>query len=99
MIMMMITTTTTTITIIIMIMIMIIIIIIIIIIAFKGANLDFFNTLLTAPRTVSNMHAQVARAQSCVNHVKHIQHSSRVTCRVTCHVVRRDSSAVKFDRV
>ena len=43
-----------------------IIIIIIIIIAFKGANRYFFYDLLTAPRTVSNTYAQVARAQSWV---------------------------------
>ena len=49
-----------------------IIIIIIIIIAFKGAIRDFFYDLLTAPRTVSNTYAQVARAQSCANHVQHI---------------------------
>ena len=36
-------------------------IIIILIIALRGANRDF-NNLLTAPRTVSNMYAQVARA-------------------------------------
>ena len=85
------TTTTTTTT--------IIIIIIITIIAFKGAIRDFFNNLLTAPRTVSNTHAQVARAQSCANRVQHIERLSRATCRVTCHLVRRDSSAMKFDRV
>ena len=48
----------------------------------------------TAPGTVSNTYAQVARAQSCANHVQHIGRS-----RATCRVVRRDSSAVEFDRV
>ena len=37
----------------------------------------FFNNLLTAPRTVSNTYAQVARAQSFANHVQHIQRLSR----------------------
>ena len=37
---------------------------------------------LTAPRTVSSTHAQVARAQSCANHVQHIERLSRATCRV-----------------
>ena len=74
------------------------ILIIIIIIAFKGAIRDFFN-LLTALQTVFNMYDQVARVQSCANHVQHIEHLSRATCRVSCHVVRRDSSAIKFDRV
>ena len=59
----------------------------------------FFYNLPTAPRTVSNMQAQVARAQPCENHVQHIERPSRATCRVTCHVVQKDSSAIKFDRV
>ena len=50
----------------------------IIIIAFKGAIRDFFN-LLTAPRTVSNMYTQVARVQSCANHVQHIERLSRAS--------------------
>ena len=70
----------------------------IIIIAVKGTIRDFLN-LLTAPRTVSNTYAQVARAQSCANHMQHIKQSSHATCCVTCHVVRRDSSAIKYDRV
>ena len=93
--------TQTRVIIIIMIIVIIIIIIItiaIIIIAFKGAIRDFYN-LLTAPRTISNTHAQVARAQSCANHVQHIERLSRATCRVTCHLVQRDSSDIKFDRV
>ena len=40
-------------------------------IAIKGANQDFYN-LLTALQTVFNTYAQVARAQSCTYHVKHI---------------------------
>ena len=35
--------------------------------------------LLTAPRAVSNMYAQVARAQSCANHVQHIERLSRAS--------------------
>ena len=81
-----------------MMMIIVIIIIIIIIVALKGAIRDFYN-LLTAPRTVSNTYAQVARAQSFANHVQHIERLSRATCRVTCHVVRRDSSEIEFKRV
>ena len=78
---------------------------IIIMIAFKGAIRDFFfffffflNNLLTEPRTVSNTYAQVARMQSCANHVQHIERLSRTSCHVTCHK-RRDSSAIKLDRV
>ena len=62
-------------------LLLIIIIIIIIIIALKGEIEDFYN-LLTVPWTVSNTYSQVARAQSCANHVQHIEHSSHVTCHV-----------------
>ena len=68
-------------------------------IAFKGAIRDFFDNLQTAPRTVSNTYTLVAWAQLCTNFVQHIQRLSHATCRVKCHVVRRDSSAVKSDRV
>ena len=47
-----------------------------IIITFKGAIRDFDN-LLTAPRTVSNTYAQVARAQSSANLVQHIERLTR----------------------
>ena len=50
-------------------------------------------------RTISNTYAQVALAQSCANHVQHTECLSRATCRVTCHVLRRDNSAIKFNRV
>ena len=43
-------------------------------------------------------YAQMARAQSCANHVQHIERLSRSTCRATCYVARRDSSAIKFAR-
>ena len=39
----------------------------------------FFYNLHTAPRTVSNTYAQVARAQSCANHVQHIERLSRAS--------------------
>ena len=44
---------------------------------------------------------QVVRLQSYANPVQHrvIECLLRATCRVMCHVVRRDSSASKFDRV
>ena len=53
---------------------------------------------IPAPRTVSNTYAPVARAQSSANHVQNTESLSRATS-VKCHVVRRGSSAVKFDRV
>ena len=60
------------------------ILIIITIIAFKGAIRDFLQSPHSA-RTVTNTHAQVAQAQSCANHVQHIDHLShaRVMLRAT----------------
>ena len=46
----------------------------------KGAIRDF-HSLLTAPRTVPNTYAQVARKQSCANHVNHTGRLSRALCR------------------
>ena len=45
----------------------------------------------------SNTCSQVARAQSCANHAQHIERLTGATCRVACHVVRRDSSASKTE--
>ena len=36
-------------------------------------QIEIFYNLLTAPRTVSNTYAQVSLAQSCANHVQHIE--------------------------
>ena len=47
-------------------------------IAQKGVIQDFYD-LLTAPRTVSNTYAHVARAQSRANHMQHIERLSRAT--------------------
>ena len=59
---------------------------------FQRFNLRFFfYNLLTALQTVSSMYAQVARAQSCANHMQHKECSSHATCRVSCHVMQRDS--------
>ena len=61
------------------------------------AQFETFFYLLTAPRTVSSTFAQVAQAQYCANHVQHIERFSRVTSRVTCHVVRRYSPTIESD--
>ena len=50
----------------------------------KRRNTRFLYNLLTAPRTVSNAYAQVARMYSCANHVQHTKHSPRATCCVHC---------------
>ena len=55
-------------------------------------NLRLFS-LLTELQTVSNMNAQLIRAQSCnTSYTYRVQH-------VVCHPVPQDSSAIKFDRV
>ena len=40
---------------------------------------EIFYNLLTAPRTVSNTYAQVARAQLCANHLQHIERLARAS--------------------
>ena len=55
--------------------------------------------LLATLQTISNTYTQMAWAQSCANYVQHIEGLSRAACRVKFHVVWRDSSAIKFDRV
>ena len=56
-----------------------ILIIIIIIFSHSKALFDIFYNFLTAPRTVSNTYAKVARAQSYANHVQHIERLSRAS--------------------
>ena len=62
-------------------------------------NLRFFtiSSLRSEPSPTHTL--KWPRAQSCANYVQHIERSPCATCRVMCHVVRRDSSAVKYDRV
>ena len=69
--------------------------IIIIVTAFKGAVRDF----LQSPHCVANRLQHVHSSGPGANHVQHIERISRATYRVTCHMVRMDSSAIKFDRV
>ena len=47
--------------------------------ALKDAVPDF-NSLFTVLWTVSNTFAQVARVQSCANHMQHIEHLPHATC-------------------
>ena len=61
-------------------LIMIVVIIMIIVFALKGANYNSYN-FLTAPQTVSNTYAGVARAQLCANDV---QHRTLITCNMSC---------------
>ena len=61
-------------------------------IALKGAIREFYNPL-TALQTVSNTYAQGPGEIMCnTSSTYHVQHA-------VCHLVRRDSSAIKFDRV
>ena len=69
-----------------------------IIIAFKGAIRDFLQSPHSAANCLQHVRSSGQGAIVC-NHVQHIERLSRATCRVTCHLARRDSSAIKFDRV
>ena len=71
---------------------------IIIIIAFKGAIRDFLQSPHSAANCLQHARSSGPGAIVCKSLATH-RALSRATCRVTCHLVRRDSSAMKFDRV
>ena len=76
----------------------IIIIVIIIIIAFKGAIQAF----LQSPHSVANWLQHLCSSGPGATVCKsRATHWALITCKchVTCHLVRMDSSAIKFDRV
>ena len=75
-----------------------IIIIIIIIIAFKGAIRDFLQSPHSAANCLQHVRSSGPGATVCKSRATH---RALITCKchVTCHLVRRDSSAIKFDRV
>ena len=72
--------------------------IIIIIIAFKGAIRDFLQSPHSAANCLQHVRSSGPDAIVCKSRATH---RTLITCKchVTCHLVRRDSSAVKFDRV
>ena len=74
------------------------IIIIIIIIAFKGAIRDFLQSPHSAANCLQHVRSSGPGATVCKSRATH---RALITCKchVMCHLVRRDSSAVKFDRV
>ena len=49
----------------------------------ERCNPRFYN-LFTVLQTVSSTYAQVARVQSCANHVRHMKRLSHATWRVPC---------------
>ena len=74
------------------------IIIIIIIIAFKGAIRDFLQSPHSAANCLQHVRSSGPGAIVCKSRATH-RALSTCKCHVTCHLVRRDSSATKFDRV
>ena len=73
------------------------IIIIIIIIAFKGAIRDFLQSPHSAANCLQHVRSSGPGTIACKSRATH---RALITCKchVTCHLVRRDSSAIKFDR-
>ena len=73
-------------------------IIIIIIIAFKGAIRDFSQSPHSAANGLQHVRSSGLGAIVCKSRTTH---RALITCKchVTCHLVRRDSSAIKFDRI
>ena len=78
--------------------VLIIIIIIIIIIAFKGAIRDFLQSPHSAANCLQHVRSSGPGATVCKSRAAH-QALIMCKCHVTCHLVRRSSSAIKFDRV
>ena len=78
--------------------IIIIIIIMIIIIAFKGAIQDFLQSHHSAANCLQHVRSSGPGAIVCKLRATH---RALITCKchVTCHLVRKDSSAIKSDRV
>ena len=76
----------------------VLIIIIIIIITFKGAIRDFLQSPHSATNCLQHVRSSGPGAIMCKSRATH---RALITgkCHVTCHLVRRDSSAIKFDRV
>ena len=75
-----------------------IIIIIIIIIAFKGAIRDLLQSPHSAANCLQHVRSSGPGAVVCKSRATHRVFIT-CKCHVACHVVRRDSSAIKFDRV
>ena len=71
---------------------------IIIIIAFKGAIPDFLQSPHSAANCLQHVRLSGPGAIVCKSRATH---RALITCKcpVTCHLVQRDSSAVKFDRI
>ena len=72
--------------------------VIIIIIAFKGAIRDLLQSPHSAANRLRHVHSSGLGATMCKSRATH-REFIMCKCHVTCHLVRRDSSAVKFDRV
>ena len=79
-------------------LLLILMIIIIIIIAFKGTIRDFLQSPHSAANCLQHVRSSGPGAIVCKSGETH---RMLITCKchVTCHLVRRDSSAIKFDRV
>ena len=71
---------------------------IIIIIAFKGAIRDFRQSPHSAANCLQHARSSGPGAIVCKSRATH-RALIMCKCHVTCHLVRRDSSAIKFDRV
>ena len=78
--------------------IIIIIIMMMMIIAFKGAIRDFLQSPHSAANCLQHVCSSGPGAIVCKSRATH-RVLITCTCHVTCHLIRRDSSAIKFDRV
>ena len=72
--------------------------IIIIIITFKSAIRDFLQSPQSVASCLQHVRSSGPGAIVCKSRATHRAHIT-CKCHVTCHLVRRDSSAIKFNRV
>ena len=74
------------------------ILLLLLLIAFKGAIRDFLQSPHSAANLLQHVRSSGPGAIVCKSRATH---RALITCKchVTCHLVQRDSSAIKFDRV
>ena len=80
------------------IVVVVVVVIIIIIIAFKGTIRDFLQYPHSAANCLKHVRSSGPGATVCKSLATH-RALITCTCHVTCYLVRRDSSAIKFKRV
>ena len=84
--------------IVIIIIVVVVVVVVVVIIAFKGAIREFLQSPHSASNCLHHLRSSGPGAAVCKSRAAH---RALITCKchVTCHLVRRDSSAIKLNRV